>query len=226
MMDPTQEKYLEEKCLLVDNQDNVVGEATKRQCHLVSENGDILLHRAFSVFLFNSKGELLIQKRSHTKITYPNKYTNSCCSHPLADIAEEIESKDIVGIKKAALRKLNHELGIEPDKLSLDDLIYVTRIHYKDSGDGTFGEHEIDYIIFIKKDLDVKPNPNEVSDAIYVSLNRFDQFLSEVGDDELTPWFKMIFKKKLLALWWKNLDYIDKYMDHKNILKLDMNDNL
>lgn len=72
-MDLTQKTSLSEKCFLVDDNDKVIGEATKEDCHLVQSNGDIKLHRAFSVFLFNSKGEVLIQKRAPTKITYPNR---------------------------------------------------------------------------------------------------------------------------------------------------------
>ena len=74
-----------------------------------------LLHRAFSVFLFNSKNELLLQQRATEKITFPDMWTNTCCSHPLgipgeggAELAEAVE-----GVKRAAQRKLDHELGIK-----------------------------------------------------------------------------------------------------------------
>lgn len=65
---PLQRAALEERCILVDNLDRPVGEASKRACHEINTEGDVLLHRAFSVFLFNSKGELLLQKRSKHKV--------------------------------------------------------------------------------------------------------------------------------------------------------------
>lgn len=65
---PLQKSALEERCILVDENDKQVGEATKEHCHLIAKDGSIPLHRAFSVFLFNDKGELLIQKRSSNKV--------------------------------------------------------------------------------------------------------------------------------------------------------------
>ncbi|KAJ8948085.1 hypothetical protein NQ318_008436 [Aromia moschata] len=101
----------------IDEKDNIIGQASKRDCHLVQKNGDLPLHRAFSVFLFNKKGHLLLQKRSAQKITYPGAYTNSCCSHPLADFPGEDEERNAMGIKRAAQRRLNYELGIPVDKI-------------------------------------------------------------------------------------------------------------
>lgn len=69
-LDPVQESFLKERCFLVDENDKVIGKATKKECHLVSKEGDLLLHRAFSVFLFNKKGDLLLQKRSSQKVSY------------------------------------------------------------------------------------------------------------------------------------------------------------
>lgn len=65
---PLQEAALEERCILVDESDKPLGDATKRVCHIVNSDGQVLLHRAFSVFLFNGKGELLLQKRSPNKV--------------------------------------------------------------------------------------------------------------------------------------------------------------
>lgn len=61
---------LQERCILVDLYDKSIGDATKKECHIVNPDGQVLLHRAFSVFLFNDKGELLLQKRSATKVKY------------------------------------------------------------------------------------------------------------------------------------------------------------
>jgi len=115
-MDPTQEKYLEERCILVDENDKVLGSETKRTCHLNTNIEAGMLHRAFSVFLFNHKGELLLQKRSNAKITFPSCWTNTCCSHPLY-CSEELDEKEDIGVKRAVRRKLKHELGIPPEQV-------------------------------------------------------------------------------------------------------------
>ena len=71
-LDPVQEALLTEPCILVNTKDEVLGQASKRECHQV-ESGTSLLHRAFSLFVFNSRDELLLQQRSDTKITFPGK---------------------------------------------------------------------------------------------------------------------------------------------------------
>ena len=97
---------------MVDESDAVTGYETKRDCHLKTNIMNYgMLHRAFSVFLFNKKGELLMQQRSDKKVTFPSYITNSCCSHPLYTDEELEEYKDI-GIRKAAKRRLSYELGI------------------------------------------------------------------------------------------------------------------
>lgn len=120
-MDATQEKYLEERCILVDENDVVVGSETKRTCHLNVNIEAGMLHRAFSVFLFNSKGELLLQRRSEAKITFPSCWTNTCCSHPL-HCPDELEETDDMGVKRAVRRKLNHELGIPQEQVCTEKL--------------------------------------------------------------------------------------------------------
>ena len=71
-IDPMQKSALEERCILVDEFDKPVGEATKKHCHLINKEGTVPLHRAFSVFLFNRDGDLLLQKRSPTKVNFKN----------------------------------------------------------------------------------------------------------------------------------------------------------
>lgn len=71
------------------------------------------LHRAFSVFIFNPEKKLLLQKRAASKITFPNLWTNSCCSHPLYNDQESDQSKEFIGVRRAARRKVEHELGIK-----------------------------------------------------------------------------------------------------------------
>ena len=111
-IDITQEELLKEALVMVDESDCVTGYETKRDCHLkknILQYG--MLHRAFSVFLFNKQGELLLQQRSNEKITFPGYITNSCCSHPLYDVSELDEYKH-TGIRRAAKRRLSYELGI------------------------------------------------------------------------------------------------------------------
>jgi isopentenyl-diphosphate delta-isomerase len=103
-----------------------------------------LLHRAFSVFLFDSQNRLLLQQRASEKITFPDMWTNTCCSHPLGIAGEtgaELQAA-IMGVKRAAQRKLDQELGIKAEQVPLDKFEFLTRIHYLAPSDGKWGEHE------------------------------------------------------------------------------------
>lgn len=102
-----------------------------------------LLHRAFSAFVFRpSDGKLLLQQRASEKITFPDMWTNTCCSHPLDDFQEEKVEKDQHGVRVAASRKLEHELGIPQSQTPIDQFQYLTRIHYLAPSNGLWGEHE------------------------------------------------------------------------------------
>lgn len=117
-----------------------------------------LLHRAFSVFLFNDKNELLLQQRATEKITFPDMWTNTCCSHPLGVPGEggvELE-ESVAGVKNAAVRKLDHELGIKAAQVPIENFKFLTRIHYKAPSDGKWGEHESKY--FGASQLKVPPD--------------------------------------------------------------------
>eukprot|EP00168_Porphyra_purpurea_P008722 TRINITY_DN21142_c0_g1_i1.p3 TRINITY_DN21142_c0_g1~~TRINITY_DN21142_c0_g1_i1.p3 ORF type:complete len:194 (-),score=68.50 TRINITY_DN21142_c0_g1_i1:49-630(-) len=105
--DAEQARLMAERVLLVDANDTVTGSATKVDAHLLSAG--LPLHRAFSVFLFNADGQLCLQKRAATKLTFPGYWTNTCCSHPLAG---GVEADGVAGAAAAAVRKLGHELGI------------------------------------------------------------------------------------------------------------------
>lgn len=189
---------MEERCILVTPQDKAYGEGSKKTCHLMSNirGPDALLHRAFSVFLFRpSDGRLLLQKRADEKITFPSMWTNTCCSHPLSTSAER-EEEGQMGVRRAALRKLPHELGTKPEELLAEDFTYLTRIHYLApcevdpvTGDeGVWGEHEIDYILFATENVTLDLNPNEVSDARYVN----EQELRDMFDDNGEPFHRRL----------------------------------
>ncbi|XP_037942421.1 isopentenyl-diphosphate Delta-isomerase 1 [Teleopsis dalmanni] len=211
-----QEQALKENCILVDNEDNAIGAASKADCHRVDKKtGAVKLHRAFSVFLFNEKGEMLVQRRSVHKITFPDTYTNACCSHPLFDIENERTEENAYGIRRAAQRRLNYELGIPTDQIEPDNFHFLTRIHYANTGDGKWGEHEIDYILFLQKDVDLQPNSNEVSDIKFLKRSEIDMAVSRF-DAPLTPWFKLILHHRLKT-WWDNLHQLNKFEDHKTI---------
>ena len=115
--------------------------------HLMTNIEKGLLHRAFSVFLFNDKNELLLQQRASEKITFPDMWTNTCCSHPLSMPTETGSNlpDSIMGVKRAAQRKLDQELGIKSEQVPLEDFHFLTRIHYKAPSNGQWGEHESQY---------------------------------------------------------------------------------
>ena len=118
-----------------------------------------------------------VQKRSLDKITFPDHWANTCCSHPLHI---EDETNGIEGVKNAARRKLEQELGIKPNQIPLDSLTFITRIHYKAiCMDDIWGEHEIDYILICKPPQNVflNINPNEVSQAKYFCQEELKQFM-------------------------------------------------
>lgn len=128
--DSTQIKLLSEQCILVSPEDEVLGSDTKKNCHLNANIDSGLLHRAFSVFLFNGRGELLLQQRSSAKITFPDYFTNTCCSHPLYR-PEELEEGEEIGVKRAAQRKLGHELGITSEQVRRNTLnMFYTCLFY------------------------------------------------------------------------------------------------
>lgn len=112
--------------------------------HLMENIDRGLLHRAFSVFLFDSQNRLLLQQRATEKITFPDMWTNTCCSHPLGIPGETGVGLDasVQGVRRAAVRKLDHELGIPSAQVPIDDFKFLTRIHYKSPSDGKWGEHE------------------------------------------------------------------------------------
>jgi isopentenyl-diphosphate delta-isomerase len=206
-VDAEQERLMAEECILVDKQDKVLGHASKKECHLMKNINKGMLHRAFSVFLFNSKGELLLQQRSAEKITFPLRWTNTCCSHPLY-MTSELDEKDHTGVKVAAIRKLQHELGITG--IDIKNVHYLTRILYKADSDGSdWGEHEVDHILFIQQDVDLKVNSNEVAAVQWITADELAKLFQKKDRKEvfITPWFHMIADKFLYG-WWKTLSTV------------------
>ena len=204
--DSEQIEMMEEKCILVDTEDNIIGKDSKINCHL----GEGKLHRAFSVLLFNNSGDLLIQKRAREKITFPSIWANSCCSHPL-HIESEING--IEGAKNAAKRKMEQELGIDPKEIDLNKLNYITKMRYKARADEKWIEYEIDYIFAIKCDVEITPNKIEIEDTKYVNPEELEKIFQD-GKSRIGPWFRII-KENFLNDIWKSLDCLKDIGDKK-----------
>ncbi|KAL2209010.1 Isopentenyldiphosphate isomerase [Sarocladium strictum] len=219
--DEEQIRLMDEVCIVLDDNDMPIGKASKKVCHLMTNIDKGLLHRAFSVFLFNDKNELLLQQRASEKITFPDMWTNTCCSHPLGIPGETGSTLPdaIEGVKRAAQRKLDHELGIKKEQVPIEKFQFLTRIHYKAPSDGKWGEHEVDYILFIKANVDLDPSPNEVQATQYVSADKLKE-LFEDSSLKFTPWFKLICNSMLFE-WWQNLDSgLDKYLNEQEIRRM------
>lgn len=214
--DPEQVQLMKEECILINEEDNVIGHESKKFCHLAKNINNGALHRAFSVFLFNKDNKLLLQCRSSEKITFPNLWTNTCCSHPLYT-SLEMETENLIGVKRAAIRKLHHELGIKDPNVNTDNLKFITRIHYKALSDDVWGEHEIDYIFFIKADPELDVNPNEVCGIRYVSKEELKVDISK--GIKITPWFKLICNTFIYD-WWDKLDNLESLSDYNKIHRL------
>ena len=150
--DTEQIKLMDEVCIVLSRDDEPLGTASKKTCHLMTNIDRGLLHRAFSVFLFDpSSKKLLLQQRAAEKITFPDMWTNTCCSHPLGvpgETGAEL-GEAVAGVKRAAVRKLGQELGIKAEKVPEGDFRFLTRIHYLAPSDGLWGEHESKFGCFL-----------------------------------------------------------------------------
>lgn len=196
--DSIQAGMMAEAVLQVDENDVVVGPVSKADSHYQSGK----LHRAFSVLLFNSEGKLLLQQRAHDKITFPSVWANSCCSHPLAS-EEEMDETNARGVKIAAIRKLDQELGIAADSLNIDDFVFITKMRYSARMNADWIEREIDHILMIQADVELNPNPNEVSNVKWVSATELEDMLVEPdGGDVIAPWFRCIAARLMNEEWW------------------------
>ncbi|MEE6509443.1 hypothetical protein FKM82_026116 [Ascaphus truei] len=222
-LDEQQVLRLSQMCIVIDDNDQKIGADTRKNCHLNENIDKGLLHRAFSVFLFNTENKLLLQQRSDAKITFPGCFTNTCCSHPLhtPQETEETEVQNAIRVRQAAQRRLKEELGIPMKQVTPDELHYLTRIHYKAQSDEIWGEHEIDYILFVQKNVTLDPNPNEIKSHRYVSKEELKQLLEKAnrGEIKMTPWFQHI-ADTFLFKWWDNLQNLKPFEDHGKIHRM------
>jgi len=159
--------------ILVDKDDNPTGEMEKIEAHRKA-----LLHRAFSVFIFNTKGELLLQRRAANKYHSGGLWTNTCCSHPYP--GEETDH--------AAHRRLMEEMGMDTD------LEYIRKFIYKAPFDNALTEHELDHIFIGITDDRPHINPDEVSEYKYMSLPDLERDIKE-HPEQYSAWFYIILEK-------------------------------
>lgn len=165
----------EEKVILVNTKNNPLGAQEKLQTHI---DGD--LHRAFSIFVFNSKGRLLLQKRAKSKYHSGGLWSNTVCSHP----------KPNESLIKASHRRLKEEMGFDcPLKKSF-------KFHYKIIFDNGLIENEIDHVFIGEYNGKIKINKNEASDYKWMSLTELKKDFIE-NSDQYTVWLKMALKNYL-----------------------------
>ncbi|MGN8157930.1 isopentenyl-diphosphate Delta-isomerase [Salinisphaera sp. SWV1] len=170
----------DEPLILVDSDDNVLGHMPKAEAHL----GDGVLHRAFSIFLFNSAGDVLMQQRADAKQLWGGFWSNSVCSHPRRGET----------VAEAAKRRLREEIGIDADVTYLYKFEYHAR--FGDIG----AEHEMCSVFAAGSDAPVTGNPNEIADFSFVAPEALDADLA-AHPNRYTPWIKMEWPRVREAHW-------------------------
>lgn len=163
----------EEQVILVNEQDEQIGLMPKMEAHKKA-----LLHRAFSVFVFNDKGELLLQQRAADKYHSPNLWTNTCCSH---------QRNGEVNIE-AGKRRLEEEMGFVCD---LKEIFWFV---YKAPFDNGLTEHELDHVMVGHYNENPKINKEEVESYKWMSLYDVKNDMNNCPEN-YTEWFKIIFKE-------------------------------
>jgi len=166
-----------EKVILVDKDDKEIGIGEKIKTHKEGK-----LHRCFSVFIFNSKNELLLQRRARSKYHSGGLWTNTCCSHPRPNEPTE----------KSVHRRLKEEMGFDCEVKEIFSFIYKVKF------DNGLWEHEYDHVFFGKFDGEPKPNPEEVDEWKWVSLEKLKKDIQE-NPDNYTYWLKKSIDKVISA---------------------------
>ncbi|GAA4448403.1 isopentenyl-diphosphate Delta-isomerase [Rurimicrobium arvi] len=162
---------------LVDERDNALGAMEKLAAHKGAH-----LHRAVSVFVFNSRGELLLQQRAAHKYHSGALWTNTCCTHPRPQEAHAT----------AALRRLKEEMGLSAS------LNYQFPFLYRAELDHELTEYEYDHIYFAESDELPEPNPEEVMNYSYLSLSDIESQMKHTPE-AYTEWFKLLFDRIKIA---------------------------
>jgi len=160
-----------EQLILVDATDREVGYLGKSACH----DGSGVLHRAFSLLIFNGRGELLLQQRGAAKRLWPLYWSNSCCSHPRR--AESLET--------AIHRRLREELGIGCP------LQYLFKFQYEARFDDEGGEQELCSVYIGRSNEPLRIDPQEIHAWRWITPEALEAELAEPGVEKFTPWFRM-----------------------------------
>jgi isopentenyl-diphosphate delta-isomerase len=158
-----------EALVLVDEADRDLGYLSKALCH----QGRGVLHRAFSLLIFNAAGDLLIQQRSASKRLWPLYWSNSCCSHPHG--SETMQA--------ATHRRLQEELGISCD------LRFLFKFQYQAQFDATGAEHELCSVFIGRCTRPPSVNPEEIADWCWISPEALESEISDPRSRSFTPWF-------------------------------------
>ena len=164
---------VEDKVILVDSNDNQIGLMPKLEAH---KKG--VLHRAFSVFIFNNDGELMLQRRALTKYHSPGLWTNTCCSHQRDGETNIISGK----------RRLNEEMGFDTE------LFEKTSFIYKAKFDNGLTEHEFDHVLVGSYNHSPIINSTEVDSWKWMSMENVKKDIKD-HPENYTAWFKIIFEK-------------------------------
>jgi isopentenyl-diphosphate delta-isomerase len=159
-----------EELILVDSDDMELGYGSKADCH----DGDGVLHRAFSIFLFDDEGELLLQQRSDSKRLWAGYWSNTCCSHPRRGESLEVATR----------RRLHDELNA----VASLEFVYKFRYHAKFGDLGS--EHELCHVFLGRLRGAVRPNSEEIADVKYISAGDLTAELEQNGE-RFTPWLKL-----------------------------------
>jgi isopentenyl-diphosphate delta-isomerase len=159
--------------ILVNENDEAVGTMEKIAVHRKA-----ILHRAFSVFIFNRKGEMLLQQRASNKYHSPNLWTNACCSHPMPG-EETID---------AAHRRLVEEMGFDTE------LVHAFSFIYKTPFDNGLTEHELDHVFIGHFDGTINPDETEVRDFTFMKMEAIKQSM-DIHNHKYTSWFTIAFPK-------------------------------
>jgi isopentenyl-diphosphate delta-isomerase len=230
--------------------DTILDACSKRQGHsfsITQPHG--ICHRAFSLLIFDQDLNMMLTQRAATKITFPNVWTNACCSHPLWNMPQPYDEVDVhvpppgtpydtshhqqqqslvQGIKYAAMRKVQHELGYTI--ASSNDIIFLTRFYYwaadcitHGQKNTPWGEHEVDYVLLYQLPATTittdptalfSPHPDEVSDYQFVSRETLHAMMFHHQDDHhrhgrllWSPWFRGIMSHPGWDTWWNNKEH-------------------
>jgi isopentenyl-diphosphate delta-isomerase len=157
-----------EELILVDADDNEIGYRSKADCH----DGGGILHRAFSLFLFNANGELLLQQRSKQKRLWPGFWSNSCCSHPRRGETLAV----------ATMRRLGDELNVSAY------LEFVYHFCYEAEFGKAGSENELCHVYLGRLDGEVRANDSEIESTRFITADALDAELAR-HPERFTPWF-------------------------------------